>query len=187
MKRFYSHGKLLLTAEYVVLDGAKALALPTKFGQSLEIESINQPKLLWQSFDYKNNIWFEANYTLEHDTINLNKTNNETIALKLLEILTAAKQLNPMFLSENNGFEAIAKLEFPNDWGLGSSSTLVNNIAQWALVNAFNLSPGFAPSMTWFAVTKYRYSSRSPMIHAKPCWLVFVILALTDTTLWRND
>lgn len=140
MKRFYSHGKLLLTAEYVVLDGAKALALPTKFGQSLEIESINQSKLLWQSFDYKNNIWFEANYTLGHGTINLNKTNNETIALKLLEILSAAKQLNPMFLSENNGFKAIAKLEFPNDWGLGSSSTLLNNIAQWALVDAFNLS-----------------------------------------------
>ena len=30
---FYSNGKLLITGEYVVLDGAKALALPTKFGQ----------------------------------------------------------------------------------------------------------------------------------------------------------
>ena len=30
---FYSHGKLLLTAEYAVLEGVKALAIPTKRGQ----------------------------------------------------------------------------------------------------------------------------------------------------------
>ena len=36
---FYSNGKLLITGEYVVLDGAKALALPTKFGQSLVVKS----------------------------------------------------------------------------------------------------------------------------------------------------
>ena len=35
---FYSNGKLLITGEYVVLDGAKALALPTKFGQSLVVK-----------------------------------------------------------------------------------------------------------------------------------------------------
>ena len=35
---FYSNGKLLITGEYLVLDGAKAFALPTKFGQKLTIE-----------------------------------------------------------------------------------------------------------------------------------------------------
>ena len=30
MEKFYSHGKLLITGEYAVLDGAKAIALPTK-------------------------------------------------------------------------------------------------------------------------------------------------------------
>jgi len=33
MASFYSNGKLLITGEYLVLDGAKALALPTKYGQ----------------------------------------------------------------------------------------------------------------------------------------------------------
>ena len=37
---FYGHGKLLLTGEYAVLDGAKALSIPTRFGQSLEVTSI---------------------------------------------------------------------------------------------------------------------------------------------------
>ena len=40
-QNFYSNGKLLLTAEYLVLDGAKALALPTKFGQDLEVKKID--------------------------------------------------------------------------------------------------------------------------------------------------
>ena len=34
---FYSNGKLLLTGEYLVLNGAVALAIPTKFGQTLTI------------------------------------------------------------------------------------------------------------------------------------------------------
>ena len=59
MLRFYSHGKLLLTAEYVVLDGAKALALPTKYGQSLTVKTIEPLKLIWKSIDYKGVVWFE--------------------------------------------------------------------------------------------------------------------------------
>ena len=30
-------------------------------------------------------------------------------------------------------------MSFPRNWGLGSSSTLINNIASWAKVNPFNL------------------------------------------------
>ena len=40
MQKFHSHGKLLISGEYVVLDGATALALPTRFGQTLEVEEI---------------------------------------------------------------------------------------------------------------------------------------------------
>ena len=64
MKRFYSNGKLLLTAEYLVLDGAKALALPTKFGQDMVVEKINYINLIWKSFDENRNIWFEAEFDL---------------------------------------------------------------------------------------------------------------------------
>ena len=37
---FAAHGKLLLTGEYFVLDGAVALAVPTRYG-FLEVESTN--------------------------------------------------------------------------------------------------------------------------------------------------
>ena len=47
---FYSNGKLLLTGEYLVLDGANAFAVPTKFGQNLIVEKIVEPQLIWGSF-----------------------------------------------------------------------------------------------------------------------------------------
>ena len=56
---FYSNGKLLITGEYVVLDGAKALALPTKFGQKLIVKSGNNNQIKWTSYDSDTSIWFE--------------------------------------------------------------------------------------------------------------------------------
>ena len=35
---FRSNGKLLVSAEYLVLDGAEALAFPTRLGQTLSVE-----------------------------------------------------------------------------------------------------------------------------------------------------
>ncbi|WP_452225108.1 GYDIA family GHMP kinase [Lacinutrix chionoecetis] len=140
MQTFYSHGKLLLTAEYVVLDGAKALALPTKFGQSLTVETINESKLIWQSFDYKGAVWFEEAYTLLNGNIVISRAPHNEISTKLLNILNSAKNLNANFLNDKNGYKVTSVLEFANNWGLGSSSTLLNNIAQWAKVDAFALS-----------------------------------------------
>ena len=134
MHKFYSHGKLLLTAEYAVLDGAKALALPTKLGQSLEVKTIEQPKIKWKSFDHQNNLWFETNLTVT----NFNPSTNTETAQRLAQIFRAIFDLNPKaFVS--TGLEFSSHLKFPQNWGLGSSSTLVNNLAQWANVDAFAL------------------------------------------------
>lgn len=140
MQQFYSHGKLLLTAEYVVLDGAKALALPTKFGQSLTVEIIDERKLVWKSINYKGDIWFEEEFLLSNKQITASLAPLDNISKRLIEIFNAAKALNPEFLKDKNGFKATSTLEFPNNWGLGSSSTLLNNIAQWAKIDAFALS-----------------------------------------------
>ncbi|MEX0362209.1 MAG: GHMP kinase, partial [Allomuricauda sp.] len=42
-QEFYSNGKLLLSEEYAVLDGAVGLAVPAKFGQSLKDVPSNSP------------------------------------------------------------------------------------------------------------------------------------------------
>ena len=140
MERFKSNGKLLLTGEYVVLDGALALAIPTKYGQSLEIKRIKNLNINWTSLDNQNNIWFETSLPIKNinkDALNIIKPSNPT--QRLLQILTAAKLLNPQFLEEQTGLEVTTVLDFPQNWGLGTSSTLINNIALWANVNPYKL------------------------------------------------
>ena len=132
MKSFRSNGKLLLTGEYLVLDGALALAIPTSFGQSLEIASPDQGYIHWKSYDHLGNCWFEWSFNIE------DKPNNG-VRETLLKILSAARKLNPEFLTGSSGVEVKTTLDFPREWGLGSSSTLVNNIAQWAEVDPFKL------------------------------------------------
>ncbi|MCK5401742.1 MAG: GHMP kinase [Flavobacteriaceae bacterium] len=138
MKKYYSNGKLLITGEYLVLDGALSLAVPTQFGQSLTVETIDEPKLIWKSINDKGAIWFEDEFNLQNEISRFTRNDNN-ISKRLIEILFAAKQLNPHFLSSNIGYKVSTKLDFPQFWGLGSSSTLINNIAQWADVDAYQL------------------------------------------------
>lgn len=137
-KTFYSNGKLLITAEYLVLDGAKALALPTKFGQNLIIEESKNPEINWKSFDSDGSIWFEDNLSFA-DIINPIETEEESVKKTLLKILHEAYLLNPDFLNQPNGYTITTELSFPKIWGLGTSSTLINNIAQWLEIDAFEL------------------------------------------------
>lgn len=136
---FHSKGKLLLTGEYVVLDGAKALALPTKKGQSLVIEENDSGILIWQSFDCHNKIWYETKIDIKH-FFNANPPKgNSKFDETLFKILWEALQMNSKFLHKDLGYQISTHLEFERLWGLGTSSTLINNIAQWATVNPFEL------------------------------------------------
>jgi len=138
-QEFYSNGKLLLTGEYVVLDGALSLAVPTSYGQSLLVENIDQHKLIWRSLDEVGNVWFEDEFNLTSGEIHPPLQNSSKITKRLFQILSVAKQLNPEFLKQQTGYRITTKLDFPRNWGLGSSSTLINNIANWANVNAYKL------------------------------------------------
>lgn len=135
--KFYSNGKLLISGEYLVLDGAVSLALPTKYGQSLEVEETDSGLMHWKSYNVQNELWFEAKLNLE--TLKVLSWNNQKVAVTLEKILSTAKSLNPTFLLGVKGLEIKTSLTFPNEWGLGTSSTLINNIAQWANINAFAL------------------------------------------------
>ena len=142
---FYSNGKLLLTGEYLVLNGAKSLAIPTTFGQDLIVTPIKEKSLIWGSFTNTQECWFEAVFDLpklrlKSATFNSNKEGSaDFIAETLLDILEEAKRLNANFLETEGGYIVKTKLSFPRNWGLGSSSTLINSIAAWANVDAFQL------------------------------------------------
>ena len=137
-KTFYSNGKLLLTGEYVVLDGAKALALPTKFGQYLHVEKGETQTITWKSYDCDNAVWFEATITYE-EIKNKHTASENQVKNTLIAILHQAYIQNPDFLNETEGYQITTELTFPRLWGLGTSSTLINNIAQWASIDAFEL------------------------------------------------
>ena len=63
---FYARGKLLLSGEYFVMDGAKALALPTQLGQHLMVtyKKSYSPCLQWKGVNSLGNTWFEAVFEL---------------------------------------------------------------------------------------------------------------------------
>jgi len=67
---YYSNGKLLLTGEYLVLNGAKSLAVPTKFGQDLEVTPALGKKIIWKSYDADGSIWFEDEILFEFQFLN---------------------------------------------------------------------------------------------------------------------
>ena len=136
---FYSKGKLLLTAEYVVLDGAKALALPTKKGQSLHAEKNDSGILNWSSFNCHDQIWYKTQLKTSLLFKSSPPIGNSTYDETLFKILWEALQMNPNFLNKNSGYQISTYLEFDRLWGLGTSSTLINNIANWAKVNPFKL------------------------------------------------
>ena len=135
--KFYGNGKLLITGEYAVLDGANALALPTKFGQDLVIENGSNHEILWKSYDSDGSIWFED--TLAFSSISKKKRTDSSVKNTLIDILHEAYLLHPEFLTSSDGYTITTNLTFPKKWGLGTSSTLINNIAQWLEIDAFML------------------------------------------------
>lgn len=137
--QFYSNGKLLLSGEYFVLHGAKALAIPLKFGQYLNIEF--QPNNIsntihWESYE-NDLLWFEMQISVSDFAIL--KTSDFQIANNLTAVLQKAKKINSNFLSSKQWILVQSNLSFNKEWGLGSSSTLINNIAKWAEVNPYKL------------------------------------------------
>ena len=54
-------------------------------------------------------------------------------------MLKGTVRYNTEFLNNWNGFKVINRLEFARDWGLGSSSTLVHNLATWADISPLHL------------------------------------------------
>ena len=139
MTDFKSNGKILLTSEYVVLDGVDCIALPTKFGQTLSVIENNSKCINWTSYDYNNNVWFKDKYTISSENKIEYSSEKNNISETLLKILNALVKLNSDKINNKIGYDFVSKLSFSKDWGLGTSSTLINNLANWAKVDSYEL------------------------------------------------
>lgn len=135
--KFFSNGKLLLTGEYLVLNGAKSLAVPLKFGQSLEILDTKENEILsWESYQDKH-LWFSARFSVQKQEII--ETTDVITAHKLFRILSAAGEIAPGFIANQSGKAAIVNTGFDLLWGFGSSAGLISNIASWAEIDPYEL------------------------------------------------
>ena len=133
----YSSGKVLLTGEYVILDGALSLASPTKFGQHLKLEE-NQSNLInWKSMNYDGKIWFEC--TIKNENLEIKSTSSKKVSETLIRIVNLIREYNSSFL-KNHGSDILTNLTFDKDWGLGSSSTLISNLAKLSGVDPYVLN-----------------------------------------------
>jgi len=138
VKELYANGKLLITNEYVVLDGATALAFPCKFGQSLRYDYNSSEKIHWESFDYQNNSWFKAEFTSDLALISTNDIQKAEF-LQLILNYCFKKADSNLITQIKNGISITTHLTFPNNWGLGSSSTLLVLLAQLFEIDAYSL------------------------------------------------
>lgn len=134
---YHAQGKLLLTGEYFVLDGAMALALPTRLGQHFKVESGKAGELSWQSCDADGTCWF--NVTLEIPSLKIISAEPSEPAQRLIQVLEQAFLLSKIPLNSLAGCAVTSSLDFSRHWGLGSSSTLISFAAHLAQVNPYDL------------------------------------------------
>lgn len=139
MSRFFSRGKLLLTSEYVVLDGAKALAVPTNWGQEFFFneQPDGQHQLSWIG-QHQGKVWLEA--LIDTKTWEIIQTNNLEASQFVLKTLKNTQALGSSKFDGEKSYQVLTNLEFPANYGLGSSSTLMQNLASWAGVDPFLLN-----------------------------------------------
>ncbi|MDA3944144.1 MAG: GYDIA family GHMP kinase [Bacteroidetes bacterium] len=138
-KSFRANGKLMLTGEYFVLHGAKSLAIPVNKGQTMTVEELNptsKATINWEA-NMPEKKWFSVDFDLPDLTII--KTDDQQKASKLQLILLTLQQLNPRAFQPNTAYKFTTTLEFLPEWGFGSSSSLLVNLARWAKVNPYTL------------------------------------------------
>ncbi len=152
MSHYKSNGKLLLTGEYLVLKGATALALPLKLGQSLDVETLeeNENRIYWNAYKKSTDNgqqttdivhdpqpWFSV--VLDKTDFSVIETDDKEKAERLSSIMSKVKSLNDNVFNDSHDYKFNTLLDFDPQWGLGSSSTLINNISEWAEIDPYSL------------------------------------------------
>ncbi|WP_426275605.1 GYDIA family GHMP kinase [Chryseobacterium sp. S-02] len=139
MGEIFSPGKLMLTSEYFAMDGALVLAVPTKLGQEFSFEEKNDEKSLifWEAY-HQNKLWLRA--VIDYKNWQILETNIPSSAEFILKTLKNVQSLSTVKFRNNFTYHLKTNLQFPADYGLGSSSTLMNNLAEWAAIDPFYLN-----------------------------------------------
>lgn len=139
MNRIFSPGKLMLTSEYVAVDGALVLAVPTKLGQEFFFTENDDEKsfIHWNAF-HQDQLWLET--VIDYKTWAIVKTKDQKASQFILKVLKNVQELSDVKFKSNKSYHLQTNLQFPADFGLGSSSTLMSNLGEWAEIDPFILN-----------------------------------------------
>ncbi|ASE63596.1 30S ribosomal protein S6 [Chryseobacterium indologenes] len=139
MNAIFSPGKLMLTSEYFAIDGALVLAVPTRLGQEFFFEERQDKKslILWEAY-HQDKLWLTA--VIDYNNWQIVETNILSSAEFILKTLYNVQQLSTTRFKSDLSYHLKTNLQFPADYGLGSSSTLMNNLGEWADINPFHLN-----------------------------------------------
>ncbi|UKN02488.1 GYDIA family GHMP kinase [Paracrocinitomix mangrovi] len=129
---YQAAGKLMLFGEYLVLDGAKSLAFPLKYGQKLEVSPNENNLIRWESHG-PDGIWYNAILDDKFREIESSDSNVTQVLKRLLKEISIMNPELHMF----NDFKITA--DFNLKWGFGSSSTFISLLSQWSDIDPFFL------------------------------------------------
>jgi len=132
---YHANGKLLITAEYLVLKGALAFALPLNKGQSLSVENGTLGILQWKALT-PNGLWFNAKFNNKLDIIETSSIEHaKKLQIILLQVISQNKNAANTIINK----KVTTQLEFDPLWGWGSSSTLLCLLSLWLKTDPYSV------------------------------------------------
>ena len=81
--------------------------------------------------------WFSV--VLDKNDFSIKESDDYEKAKRLSDILSKVKSLNEDIFNDSHDYRFSTLLDFDSQWGLGSSSTLINNVAEWANIDPYQL------------------------------------------------
>ncbi len=141
MKSYFAPGKVMLTGEYLVLNGFDSFALPTHFGQSMQVWDFNTPGaqndfLLFVAKDFEGHTWLQCRIELPTIKI-LEFDESQSIEVDRIQKILQKADLSAWKIGQSYRIETT--LQFNKLHGLGSSSTLISLMAQFLKLDPLEL------------------------------------------------
>ncbi|MCK9480521.1 MAG: GYDIA family GHMP kinase [Bacteroidia bacterium] len=141
MEKFWSPGKLMITGEYLVISGAKALAVPTVLGQQLHFTHDRRRKtriVNWVSMTPGELIWYSNQFIIDQNFEPSEQKGSERTEF-IRSLLITINNSKPDFFAEQGTYNFKTFMDFDPGWGLGSSSSLIVNLAMLTDLQPFEL------------------------------------------------
>jgi len=121
----------------LVLHGARALAVPLKRGQQMTAVPADTPGIIEWKTKVEGRDWFSAIFRL--NDFEVLETSHNNTAQFISNLLQVCVLLRPELKDTALGHTLYHEIDFDIEWGLGSSSSLVSNMADWLDIDPWTL------------------------------------------------